>query len=428
MLQFILRGLERNTMGESRNIITEEDLVPAYSLPDVLTALNGERITRVEQWAKRRQEIVSLFEDQMYGRFPAARLDSSRVEIVSPERAVFGGRGTRREVRLWFEKGGKACHLDVLIYLPHLPARPVPVFIGLNFNGNHAVQPDPDLHISDAWFASREKMVTENQRSAPARGSEASRWPVARMIERGYGLATAYYGNLDPDFDDGFQNGLHPLFYRPGQTKPDENEWGAIGAWAWGLSRMLDLLEMDDRVDAKRVAVVGHSRLGKAALWAGASDLRFGLVISNNSGCGGAALSRRRFGETVRAINERFPHWFCKNFHRYNGKEDQLPFDQHMLISLIAPRPVYIASAQEDLWADPHGEFLSAYHASPVYRLLGSDGLSADAMPEVEKPIFSRIGYHIRRGPHDVTVFDWDCFMDFADLHVLPGNPGEVHY
>ncbi|MCA9080967.1 MAG: acetylxylan esterase [Planctomycetaceae bacterium] len=408
------------TFGQVPPANYDEALIPKFTLPDPLVCADGTRVTSAEQWTARRAELLDLFATEMYGKLPACDLPVKVTRVSDGD--IFDGKATRREVDLTVTKGDHQLTMTLLLYIPKSD-KPVPAFVGLNFGGNHTVSDDPAITLNPNWMRpGKDERVVDNRATEASRGTAASRWPIDLAIERGYAVGTMYYGDIDPDFDDDFQNGIHPFCYGDGQTKPAADQWGSIAAWAWGLSRILDYLETEPQIDAKHVAVLGHSRLGKTSLWAGAADERFALVISNNSGCGGAALNKRVIGESVHRINTSFPHWFCDNFVKYNSNEAALTFDQHELIALMAPRPVYVASAVEDTWADPKGEYLSCVYADPVYRLLGTDGLGGDAPivepPAIDQPRASgRIGYHIRTGKHDITRYDWEQYLNFADRH-----------
>lgn len=389
----------------------DESKIPNYTLPENLVCQDGSKVTDSKTWQdKRRPEILSLFETQVYGKAPGK---PASVSYDIDQATALNGKAVRKQIWITMNNNGKTLKMDMLVYLPKDAKKPVPLFIGLNFSGNHSIHTDPGIRLTSSWL----RNAPDNTATDKMRGT-STRWPVEDILARGYGVATIYYGDIDPDFDDNFQNGIHPLFYEKGQTKPAPDEWGSIAAWAWGLSRGLDYFETDNDIDHKRVIVMGHSRLGKTSLWAGATDQRFAMVISNNSGCGGAALSRRAVGETVKQINTSFPHWFCDNYLKYNDNEDACPVDQHMLIALMAPRPVYVASAEKDNWADQRGEFLSAKHADSVYRLVTHEGLDAKDMPALDKPVTGRISYHIRTGGHDVKEYDWQQYMNAADRFV----------
>lgn len=397
----------------------DESNVPDFELPDVLTTLSGNKITQEEEWKNiRRPEILHLFENEMYGKLPGPEITVT-YKVLENNISALDGHAVRKQIRILYSHNGRDAEADLLIYLPADHRGPVPLFTGYNFSGNHTIQPDPAINVTRSWVRNNSMLdIFDNKTNELSRGANTGRWPVLYILSRGYGIAVMYYGDIDPDYDDGFQNGIHPLFYMADQEKPKPDEWGSIGAWAYGLSTAMDYFEKDDDIDHHKIAVIGHSRLGKTSLWAGARDERFALVISNESGCGGAALSRRKFGETVARINISFPHWFCDNFNKYNDNEDALPFDQHMLIALMAPRPVYVASASGDPWADPRGEFLSAYYANPVYELFGLTGMVDKEMPGLNDPVAtSHIGYHIRSGEHDLTYYDWLQFLNFADRH-----------
>ena len=388
----------------------DESKVPRYVLPDVLTLANGNRVTTKKQWEKqRRPEILEMFVSQMYGRTPKEKI-KVRYEKLTENPNDMGGKATSKQIKFVFSNGKKEIEAILLMYIPNKPEKKVPVIVGYNFNGNHSTIADPAILYSPFF-----RMIQDENSPLLKRGGAASRWSYDKIIDRGYAVATMCYHDIFPDREGMKEHSIVSLFsdFDPASKAPDE--WQAIGAWAWGLSRMVDFIETEKRIDKAKIAVMGHSRQGKATLWAGAQDTRFKIVISNDSGSGGAALSKREFGERVKQVSTIRPFWFCPAYNQYHDNEVNLPFDQHELIALMAPRKVYVASAEEDLWADPKGEFLAAYHAGPVYRLYGLSAIESDQMPAIHQPVFTDVGYHIRAGKHDVTEYDWERFMDFAD-------------
>ncbi|MCH7226034.1 acetylxylan esterase [Haloferula sp. A504] len=389
----------------------DESKVPDYTLPDSLVVA-GKEATDSAAWEKEvRPATLALFQRDMFGRVPVPTQPlNPSVSLESEVADACGGKAVRREYLLRFSHRNSPS-IRLLVYLPKGQDK-VPAFMGLNFRGNQIVEDDPRIALETGFVLGGKKTGDNTAFAEKNRGTGKERWPVDTIVGRGYALVTACCGNIDPDYDDGFENGVHAMF-----PKPKAEGWGTISAWAWGLSQMLTAVgEEIAEIDAARVAVIGHSRLGKTALWAGATDPRFAIAISNNSGCGGAALSRRAFGETVARINNSFPHWFNANFKNYNGNEAALPVDQHQLVALIAPRPVYVASATGDQWADPRGEFLSLLNAVPVYQLYDDQPFGGvTTMPAPGKSVGHRMGYHLREGKHNITPEDWAHYLDFAD-------------
>ena len=388
-----------SVQAQRENVNYDEEKVPQFMLLPLLVSESGKQISTVEEWEHiRRPELLKTFAGQMFGVTPEGKVNVS-YEVLAVNPNAVAGKATCKQIRVLFKSGTVERKMQLLVYLPNQVQGKIPLFIGYNFNGNQTISEDLEIIPSN-----------DNER-----GISKSRWPVDMIVSSGYGLATIWYGDLFPDKEDKHDESVLPLFGYTPETSLSGSHWQAIGAWAWGLSRAMDYFETDKDIDASKVVLMGHSRNGKAALWAGVQDQRFAVVISNDSGCGGAALSKREFGETIDVITSFFPHWFCPDFRKYAKKEQDLPFDQHQLLALIAPRPLYVASAEDDKWADPKGEYLSAFYAGEVYNLYGMKGLDTEAMPLVNQPVMNRVGYHIRTGEHDVTDYDWKNYIIFAD-------------
>ena len=367
----------------------DEAKVGPYELPDPLRMASGSIVRSATAWPARRREIHELFREHVYGRSPGAP-EHLRFDVVEENPSAMDGAATLKRIAVVCTQAGREHRFELSLFLPNRIKSGAPLFLLLN--NRPATNTDP------------------------TRREKSGFWPAEQVISRGFGIAALQVSELAPDDKDRFRDGVIKLFEGPGDGPRPANAWGALAAWAWGASRAMDYFVRDPRIDAKRVAVVGHSRGGKAALWAGAEDARFAMVVSNESGEGGAALSRRNYGETVARITEVFPHWFARNYTGFAGREAALPVDQHMLLALIAPRTLYVASADQDLWSDPRGEFMSLAASSSVFALWHDPPIAASAMPPLQKPLaVGRRGYHVREGVHNLTPYDWERFVDFAE-------------
>lgn len=366
------------------------------NLPDLFQTENGQIVTNVPMWeGERRPEILDLFREKIYGRVPAGTTNALKFKVINRVVGAMFGKAELKQVEISFggPRGTGVIHLT--LFVP-TGARPAPCFV---------------------LICNRDPKNID-----PTRQTKSDFWPAETIIDRGYAAAAFWNADVVPDETNAFNEGVFKIFDPAGKRSQDA--WGAIAAWAWGASRVMDYLQTDSDIDPQRIAIVGHSRGGKTALWAGASDDRFAMAVSNESGSTGAALARGKHGERIRDINERFPYWFCENYRQYNDREEFLPVDQHMLAALIAPRLLYIASAAEDAWSDPSNEFLAAVNAQPAYKLFGLEGLPSQVMPEVGHPLLGGcIGYHIRAGKHNLTAYDWEQFLDFADMHLKKAAP-----
>jgi hypothetical protein len=424
---FLFSGMV--AVSQTDQINYDEQKIPPYTLPELLVAANGKKIKTVALWENvRRPEILKMFSENIYGEMPG-KPSGLHFLVTCEDPTALDGKATKKEITIFFSDDENGPSADLLLWLPNNVSRKVPVFIGLNFLGNYATTIDSTISISKDWYTLNQnpdpvlrKIWTREAvwkpmtyRKEIIRGEDAYRWPLEEIIDAGFGLATMYYEDIEADNPDGWKTGIRGLMSE--NLKIKTSDWGSIGAWAWGLSRIMDYLETDGRVNSKQVVVTGLSRLGKTALWAGANDKRFAMVISDDSGEGGASLSKRIYGETIALINNVNPHWFIEKYKTYNNHPELLPVDQHMLIALAAPRPVYVASAIDDKPADPKGEFLSAKYAAPAYRLYGLMGVGVEEQPAVDHPVGDYIGYHVRTGDHDILLYDWQQFIIFARRH-----------
>jgi hypothetical protein len=389
----------------------DEAKVPAYVLPDILQSVSGKKIKTSKDWERNRADLLNLFEENMFGKTPILNL-KQHFEIQKINNNALNGTAIQKQVSIVFDDYPALSPINILLYLPKNVKKPA-VFFGLNFEGNHSLTTDSEVFITKNWvndFQRNPLIINQNRATEASRGTAiVETWPFEKIVEAGFAVATVFHGDIEADKPDGWKESIRNL---DGISR--EKSWSTMGAWAWGLSRIVDYLESDVDINAKKLIVIGHSRMGKAAIWAAAQDQRIAALISNESGEGGAALTKREFGETTERINNHFPHWFTENYKKFNKNSVALPFDQHQLLGLIAPRPIYVSSAEGDQWSDPTGEFLSLKFANPIYNLYKKPLLVETTRPPVNQPIGSYNRYHYRTGKHDMNDYDWEQYLRFA--------------
>lgn len=388
----------------------DEDKVGEYTLPDVLTLKNGKKVTDQKTWTnQRRPEIVKLFEEFQYGKMPP-KPSALKFNVFDKGTSVFDGKAIRKQITVYFTSDTGDHKMDILIYLPVNTTKPVPLLLMLSFSPNSSMAAN-DLGVKPGFMWSREgKRVP-----APKRGMGGME--IEKFTSNGIGLATIYYGDIEPDFPLGYKYGIRSVYLKSEQSIPAADEWGAISAWAWGLSRAMDYFETDKQIDARRIAIQGTSRIGKTVLWAGAHDTRFKMVIESCSGEGGAALSRRNFGENIAHMTDstRYSYQFASNWHNYSSDFSKSPVDAHMLVALMAPRPVLLQTGDSDYWSDPKGELLAAVAANPVYELFGKGSSLPDRLPAGDDTslAYNTLGYFMHHGGHGTISSDWDIFLKY---------------
>lgn len=400
-------------MAAEKTTFPAPDQLPVRpDLPDPLILMDGTKVQSKEDWwNRRRPELLELFQHYMYGYFPKKPVAVTS-KVLYENKNAFGGKGILREIEISYGPPGTPT-TKLLLAIPSDRKEKVPVFVGLNFTGNHTFVDDPQIQLPKAWMYDRYPGVEKNRATEKGRGTQKDVWDIEATLAEGFATATFYSGDVDPDIKES-RNGIQPHLEKAGIAPTGPTAWGTVAAWSWGTMRAMDVLSADPLLDPRKIIVVGHSRLGKAALLTAAFDERVALVIPNQAGCGGTAPSRGTVGESVQRINTSFPHWFNGVYKEFNTQPAKLPFDQNCLVALCAPRPVLFTNAVEDTWANPDGQFEVLKAAQGAYKLLGAAGLASQEKPELGKLSDGNLGYFIRAGKHSMTPLDWTAYRAFA--------------